>query len=77
MVAKTGLRLALIGVGVGALLALGVTRVIAAVLYDVKPWDPATYAAVGIMLTAVALLACFVPAWRATKVDPLTALRYE
>ena len=77
MVAKTGLRLALIGVGVGALLALGVTRVISAVLYDVKPWDPVTYAAVGVVLTAVALLACFVPAWRASKVDPITALRYE
>jgi len=77
MVAKTGLRLALIGVGVGALLALGVTRAIAAVLYDVKPWDPVTYAAVGVALTTVALLACFVPARRATKVDPITALRYE
>jgi len=58
-------------------LALGVTRVISAVLYDVKPWDPVTYAAVGVVLTAVALLACFVPAWRASKVDPITALRYE
>lgn len=77
MVAKTGLRLALMGVGVGALLALGVTRVIMAVLYEVKPWDPVTYAVVGITLTAVALLACFVPARRATKVDPITALRYE
>ncbi|HEX8765000.1 MAG TPA: ABC transporter permease, partial [Candidatus Acidoferrum sp.] len=77
MVAKTGLRLALMGVGVGALLALGVTRVIMAVLYEVKPWDPMTYAVVGITLTAVALLACFVPARRATKVDPITALRYE
>lgn len=77
MVAKTGLRLALIGVGLGALLALGVTRVIAALLYDVKPWDPATYAAVAVVLTTVALLACFLPARRATKVDPITALRYE
>ena len=77
MVAKTGLRLALIGVGVGALLALGVTRAIAALLYDVKPWDPMTYAAVGVALSTVALLACFIPARRATKVDPITSLRYE
>lgn len=77
MVAKTALRLALIGVAVGALLALGVTRAIAALLYDVKPWDPMTYAAVGLALTAVALLACFIPARRATRVDPITALRYE
>lgn len=77
MVAKTGLRLALIGVAAGALLALGVTRAIASVLYDVKPWDPMTYAAVGVALTTVALLACFIPARRATKVDPITALRYE
>lgn len=77
MVAKTGLRLALMGVGLGALLALGVTRAIMAVLYEVKPWDPVTYAVVGITLTAVALVACFVPARRATKVDPITALRYE
>ena len=77
MVAKTGLRLALMGVGAGILLALGVTRVIAALLYDVKPWDPITYAAVGVSLTIVALLACLVPARRATKVDPITSLRYE
>lgn len=77
MVAKTGLRLALLGVAAGALLALGVTRAIASVLYDVKPWDPMTYAAVGVALTTVALLACFIPARRATKVDPITALRYE
>ena len=77
MVAKTGLQLALIGVGLGALLALGVTRAIAAVLYDVKPWDPMTYASVAVALSTVALLACLIPARRATKVDPITALRYE
>ena len=77
MVAKTGLRLALIGVGAGTLLALSVTRVISALLYDVKPWDPVTYALVGVVLTAIALLACLIPARRATRVDPITALRYE
>jgi putative ABC transport system permease protein len=56
---------------------LGVTRAIAAVLYDVKPWDPMTYAAVAVALSTVALLACLIPARRATKVDPITALRYE
>ena len=77
MVVKTGLRLALIGVGVGSLLAVGATRAIATLLFDIKPWDPVTYAAVGVALTTVALMACWIPARRATKVDPITALRCE
>lgn len=77
MVVKTGLRLSLIGVGMGSLLAVGATRAIATLLYDVKPWDPATYVAVGVLLITIALVACWIPARRATKVDPITALRYE
>src|SRR2546425_303828 len=77
MVVKTGLRLALIGIAVGIVLALGVTRLIASILYGVKPTDPITYGAVAVLLITVALLACFLPARRATKVDPMVALRYE
>jgi Protein kinase domain/FtsX-like permease family len=77
MVVKTGLRLALIGVGIGTVLAVGAMYAIAAMLYEVKPWDPLTYATVGGTLITVALLACLLPARRATKVDPITALRCE
>jgi putative ABC transport system permease protein len=77
LVAKTGLKLALIGVAAGILVALGVARLIATFLYDVAPTDPLTYAAVASALIAVALLATYIPARRATKVDPITALRYE
>jgi len=77
MVLMTGLRLSLIGVGIGTVLAVGAMYAIAALLYEVKPWDPLTYAAVGGTLTTVALLACLLPARRATKVDPIGALRCE
>jgi putative ABC transport system permease protein len=77
MVAKLGIKLTLWGVLIGAGLALGLTRLIATFLYGVKPSDPLTYVAVGTALTAVALLACYIPARRATKVDPMVSLRYE
>jgi len=77
LVVRLALRLALLGIFAGTLLALGVTRLIATFLYNVKPSDPFTYAAVAMALIAVALLAAFLPARRATKVDPLVALRYE
>jgi len=77
MVAKLGIKLTLWGVVIGAALALGLTRLIATFLYGVKPSDPLTYVAVGTALTAVALLACYIPARRATKVDPMVSLRYE
>ncbi len=76
-----GLRLAGIGVAVGMTAAFAVNRglagKIAALLYDVKPIDPPTFAGVAAVVLAVAALACFVPAWRATRVDPVIALRHE
>jgi len=77
LVTKMGLQLTCIGVAVGAALALGLARLITTFLYGVKPSDPITYVAVAFALAAVAFLACYVPARRATKVDPMVALRYE
>jgi len=72
-----GFQLISIGIVAGIALALGVTRMISAILFGVKPSDPLTYVAVGFGLAAVACFACYIPARRATKVDPMVALRYE
>jgi putative ABC transport system permease protein len=79
LVGKLGLALAGSGVALGVALALGLNRFIAEHfwLFHVKPTDPATYAAVGILLVCIALLSCYIPARRATRVDPMTALRHE
>ena len=77
LVTKLGLKLALFGVVIGAALALGLARAIASILFGVRPTDPATYVAVAATLIAVALLACFIPGQRATRVDPAVSLRYE
>jgi predicted permease len=77
LILAQGLKLALIGVAIGVASALALTRFLASLLYRVKPADPLTFIAVSLILISVALLACYTPARRATKVDPLVALRYE
>jgi predicted permease len=77
LVGKLGLKLTLIGIMIGVCLAFGLTRLISNFLFGVEPTDPATYGAVAVLLTVVALLACYIPARRAAKVDPMVALRYE
>jgi putative ABC transport system permease protein len=77
MVLHRGVILTLSGIGLGVLGALGLARFIAALLYEIPPRDPLTYIAVSVGLGCVALLASYIPALRATRVDPMVALRYE
>ncbi|HET9743621.1 MAG TPA: ABC transporter permease [Terriglobales bacterium] len=77
MILQQGLRLALIGVGAGLCAAFALTRLISSLLYEVRPTDLATFLAVSLLLLGIALFASYVPALRATRIDPVVALRHE
>jgi putative ABC transport system permease protein len=77
MVLGQGVRLAGLGIAIGLLVALGITRLMSSFLYGVQSTDPFTFAAVSLLLLATALLACYLPARRASRVDPMVALRHE
>jgi putative ABC transport system permease protein len=72
-----GMKLAFLGAAIGGLGAFGLMRLMASLLYGVTPHDPMTFIGVGFAMSAVAFLACYIPARRASRVDPMTALRYE
>ena len=77
MVVLQGLRLAVVGVAVGLAAAFGLTRLIASLLFGVKAWDPLVFSAIPAVLIGVAFLAVWLPALRASRVDPIDALRYQ
>jgi putative ABC transport system permease protein len=77
LIMRQGMMQALIGVGIGLIASLTLTRLMKSLLFGVSPTDPLTFALIALLLTTVALLACYIPARRAARVNPLTALRYE
>jgi putative ABC transport system permease protein len=77
LVLRQGTRLTFLGIALGVVAALALSRVLGTLLFGISATDPLTFAGVAGLLAVVALLACFIPARRATRVDPLIALRYE
>ncbi len=77
LVLRHGMKLVLLGVVIGLAASLAVTRVMSSLLFSLSATDPLTFGLVSALLTVVALFACYIPVRRATKVDPLEALRYE
>jgi putative ABC transport system permease protein len=77
LILSQALKLAVVGLGIGLIGAFVVTRTLASLLYHVRPADPATFIAITGLLAAITIMAGLVPALRATRIDPLVALRYE
>ncbi len=77
MILRQGVKIAVAGVAIGVVVSLGLTQLMSSLLFSVSAADPLTFAAVAILLVLVAMLACYIPARRALRVDPMVALRYE
>jgi putative ABC transport system permease protein len=77
LVLREGLMVGLAGVGLGLAATLAVVRLLSGLLYDVPAFDPATFLAASMLLMAVVLAACYIPARRASRLDPMIALRWE
>ena len=77
MVLRHGVGLASIGIGLGLVAAFGLSRFLGSMLYGISPTDPVTLAGISIFMLLVVLAACYIPARRATRIDPMTALRFE
>ena len=77
MILGQGMRVSAVGIAIGLAIALGLTRLLRTLLFEVSATDPVTFVLVAMMMSLIALMACYLPARRATRVDPLVALRDE